>query len=126
VPAKSTITTTIAAMLDHEDRLRRVGENEALYRLVNERIQALSAGVITRTGEFGVICECAALDCKTQIMISPTVYEQARANSDHFIVVRGHEINELETLVEDHGSFIVIAKTPQEAKQIAEEMDPRT
>jgi hypothetical protein len=126
VPAKSTITTTIAAMLDHEDRLRRVGENEALYRLVNERIQALSAGVITRTGEFGVICECAALDCKTQIMISPKVYEQARANSDHFIVVRGHEINELETLVEDHGSFIVIAKTPQEAKQIAEEMDPRT
>jgi hypothetical protein len=113
-------------MLDHEDRLRRVGENEALYRLVNERIQALSAGVITRTGEFGVICECAALDCKTQIMISPKVYEQARANSDHFIVVRGHEINDLETLVEDHGSFIVIAKTPQEAKQIAEEMDPRT
>jgi hypothetical protein len=113
-------------MLDHEDRLRRVGENEALYRLVNERIQALSAGVITRTGEFGVICECAALDCKTQIMISPKVYEQARGNSDHFIVVRGHEINELETLVEDHGSFIVIAKTPQEAKQIAEEMDPRT
>jgi hypothetical protein len=126
VPAKSTITTTIAAMLDHEDRLRRVGENEALYRLVNERIQALSAGVITRTGEFGVICECAALDCKTQIMISPKVYEQARANSDHFIVLRGHEINELETVVEDHGSFIVIAKTPQEAKQIAEEMDPRT
>jgi hypothetical protein len=126
VPAKSTFTTTIAAMIDHEDRLRRVGENEALYRLVNERIQALSAGVITRTGEFGVICECAALDCKTQIMISPKVYEQARANSDHFIVVRGHEINELETLVEDHGSFIVIAKTPQEAKQIAEEMDPRT
>lgn len=113
-------------MTDHDDRLRRVGENEALYRLVNERIQALSPGGAATSGEFGVICECAALACKTQIMIRPTVYEQVRANSDHFIVLRGHQIDEIETVVEDHGSFIVIEKTPQEAKQIAEEMDPRT
>jgi hypothetical protein len=66
-------------MTDQEDRLRRVGENEALYRLVNEQIEALSAGVTASGKEFGVICECAALDCKTQIMIKPTVYEQARA-----------------------------------------------
>jgi hypothetical protein len=112
-------------MTDHHDRLRRVGENEALYRLVNEQIEALSAGVTASGKEFGVICECAALDCKTQIMIKPTVYEQARANSDHFIVLRGHQIDEIETVIEDHGSFIVIAKTPQEAKRIAEEMDPR-
>jgi hypothetical protein len=113
-------------MTDHDDRLRRIGENEALYRLVNERIEALSAGVVTSSGEFGVVCECATLDCKTQIMITPTVYEQVRANSDHFIVLQGHQIDEIEKVVEDHGSFIVIAKTPQEAKQIAEEMDPRT
>jgi hypothetical protein len=112
-------------MTDHDDRLRRVGENEALYRLVNERIEALSGGVITSSGEFGVICECATLDCKTQIMITPAVYEQVRANSDQFIVLRGHQIDEIETIVEDHGGFIVIAKTPAEAKQIAEEMDPR-
>jgi hypothetical protein len=112
-------------MTDHHERLRRVGENEALYRLVNEQIEALRAGVITSSGEFGVVCECAALDCKTQIMIKPTVYEQARANSDHFIVLGGHQIDEIETVIEDHGSFILIAKTPQEAKRIAEEMDPR-
>jgi hypothetical protein len=58
-------------------------------------------------------------------MIKPTVSEQARANSDHFIVLRGHQIDEIETVIEDHGSFILIAKTPQEAKRIAEEMDPR-
>ena len=112
-------------MTDDDDRLRRVGENEALYRLVNEQIEALRTGVLTSSGEFGVICECAALDCKAQIMISPTVYEQARANSDHFIVLRGHQIDEIETVIEDHGSFIVIAKTPEESQQIAEEMDPR-
>jgi hypothetical protein len=112
-------------MTDHHDRLRRVGENEALYRLVNEQIEALRAGVITSSGEFGVVCECAALDCNTQIMIQPAVYEHARAHSDHFIVLRGHQIDDIETVVEDHGGFIVIEKRPEEAKQIAEEMDPR-
>ena len=113
-------------MTDHDDRVRRVGENEALYRLVNERIQNLRAGVATSSGEFGVVCECAALACKTQIMITPVVYERTRANSDHFIVLHGHQLDDIETIVEDHGSFIVIEKTPEEAKQIAAEMDPRT
>lgn len=106
-----------------DDRIRRVGENEALYRLVNERIKALSPG--TATGEFGVVCECATLACKTQIMITPEVYEQTRARSDHFIVLRGHQLDDIETVIEDHESFFVIEKTPEEARRIAEEMDPR-
>lgn len=105
-----------------DDRIRRVGENEALYRLVNERINDLSPAT---TGEFGVICECSLLACKTQIMIRPEVYEQTRARSDHFIVLRGHQLNDIETVIEDHGTFFVIEKTPAEAKRIAEEMNPR-
>ena len=108
-----------------DDRIRRVGENEALYRLVNERINALSSGVVTTTREFGVICECATLACNTQIMISPGVYEQTRARSDHFIVLRGHQLGDIETVIEDHQTFFVIEKTPEEAKRIAQEMDPR-
>ena len=108
-----------------DDRVRRVGENEALYRLVNERIKTLSAGVATRAREFGVICECATLSCKTQIMITPEVYEQTRALSDHFIVLRGHQLDDIERVVEDHETFFVIEKTPEEAKRIAEATDPR-
>ncbi len=108
-----------------DDRIRRVGENEALYRLVNERIKALSPGSHATTGEFGVICECATLACKTQIMIRPEVYEQTRAQSDRFIVLRGHQLDDLETVIEEHESFFVIEKTPAEARRIAEEMDPR-
>ena len=108
-----------------DDRVRRVGENEALYRLVNERIKALSAGVAMTTREFGVICECAALACKNQIMIRPEVYEQTRARSDHFIVLRGHQVDDIESVIEDHETFLVIEKTPEEAKRVAEQMDPR-
>lgn len=108
-----------------DERLRRVGENEGLYRLVNERIKAISADVAAPGGEFSVVCECAFLDCKTQIGIRPHVYEKARAHSDQFIVLRGHQLDDIETVVEDHGRFVVIAKTPEEARKMAEEMDPR-
>jgi hypothetical protein len=109
-----------------DDRIRRVGENEALYRLVNERIEALRSGTATMTSEFGVICECASLGCTTQIMIMTDVYERTRARSDHFIVLRGHQLDDLETIIEDHETFVVIEKRPSEAKRIAEEMDPRS
>lgn len=124
MPARFMLRMTVGAMADDE-RLRRVGENEALYRLVNERIKAVSADVAAPGGEFGVICECATLDCKTHIMIRPQVYEQTRANPDRFIVLRGHQLDDIESVVEDHGSFFVIEKTPEEARRLAEEMDPR-
>jgi hypothetical protein len=108
-----------------DDRIRRVGENEGLYRLVNEQIKTLPGETATMTQEFGVICECASLGCTTQIMIMPDVYERARAQSDCFIVVRGHQLDDIETIIEDHGTFVVIQKSPAEAKRIAEEMDPR-
>jgi hypothetical protein len=44
----------------------------------------------------------------------------------HFIVLRGHQLDDLETIIEDHDTFVVIEKDPAEAKRIAEEMDPRS
>ena len=108
-----------------EERIRRVGENEALYRLVNEQIHALIPGVAATTGDFSVICECGTLDCKAQIVVTREVYEQTRAQSDHFIVLRGHQLGDLEAIVEDHETFFVIEKIPAEARRLAEEMDPR-
>jgi hypothetical protein len=64
-----------------DDRIRRVGENEALYRLVNERIERLRSGPATMTSDFAVICECANLGCTTQIMIKTDVYERTLARS---------------------------------------------
>jgi hypothetical protein len=108
-----------------EDRVRRVGENEALFRIVNEQIEAVTASGAP-AGEFGVICECAALTCQTQLMISPEVYEQTRARSDRFIVAPGHQLDDIERVIDDHETFFVIEKTPEEAKRIADEMNPRT
>ena len=107
-----------------DERVRRVGENEALFRIVNEQIKAVTGGAAT-THEFGVVCECAALTCQTQLTISPEVYEQTRARSDHFVVAPGHQLDDIERVIDDHQTFFVIEKTPEEARRVADEMDPR-
>lgn len=108
-----------------EERIRRVAENEGLYRQVNEQIRDINEGFSTLTGEFSVHCECGTLECTEQMRVPPEVYEQTRSKSDHFIVLPGHQIDEMEVVIKDHGAFYVIEKTPREAKRIAEDMDPR-
>jgi hypothetical protein len=108
-----------------DERIRRIGENEALYRQVNEQVKGISKGMVATIGEFNVLCECGTLECMAQISVSPDVYEQARSVSERFIVLRGHQIDEMEAVIADHGAFYVIEKTPQEARRVAEEMDPR-
>ena len=41
------------------------------------------------------------------------------------MVVPGHELEDVETVVEEHESFVVVEKTPPDARRIAEETDPR-
>ena len=108
-----------------EERTRRVGENEALYRQVNEEIEGISKGVLAMTGEFHVLCECGTLDCMAQIAVTHDVYDQTRSTSDRFIVLPGHQIDDLEAVISDHGTFYVIEKTAPDAKRVAEELDPR-
>ena len=43
-----------------------------------------------------------------------------------FIVLPKHEIADTEAVVEDHGAFYVVEKTPPQARRLAEETDPRT
>ena len=110
-----------------EGRIRRIGQNEALYRQVNEQVRGINEGVQQLTGsDFGILCECGLLECAQQIEVPRTLYEETRASSYRFFVVRGHEIEDTEDVVEDHGAFVVVEKRPPEARELAEEMDPRS
>ncbi len=73
------------------DRQRRAGENEALFRQVNERVEGLAETFAVVTGDLAVVCECAKLGCLEQIRVTPTIYESVRARPDHFIVRPGHK-----------------------------------
>ena len=109
-----------------EERVRRVGHNEALYRHVNETIEELNEAFGAVTDEFAVVCECGDLECAEQIRVSRQAYEQVRANPSCFILKPGHETPDVEQPVEDHGDYIVVMKHEGTPTRIAERTDPRS
>jgi hypothetical protein len=61
-------------------------------------------------------------------MISLSIgdYERIRADSALFAVVPGHEITDVEAVVEEQRGFNVVRKHPGEPMAVAEATDPRS
>jgi hypothetical protein len=108
------------------ERERKIGENEALYRTVNERIESLNQAFGTLTNTMTVVCECGDGTCAQQIEIGVEDYERIRANPTYFIIVPGHEIADVEDIVEKHEAFHVVQKHAGDPAELARETDPRS
>jgi hypothetical protein len=108
-----------------DDRTKRIGENEALYRSINEKIEDLNASFGMVTESMAVVCECGKLECAQQIDLEIPTYERVRSDSALFVVVPGHEIPDVETVVEEHAGFNVIRKDRGFPEDVARATDPR-
>jgi hypothetical protein len=108
-----------------DERARRIGANEALYRSVNEKIESLSAAFGTITESMSVVCECGDASCAEQIEVSVPDYERIRAEPTLFIIRPGHEIPDIEEVIERNDEFHVVRKVKGEAAELARETDPR-
>jgi hypothetical protein len=101
----------------------RIGRNEAVFRDVNERIEAGQwPGEPDKPIAFR--CECASLGCNMLIELTHSAYERVRADPRHFALVPGHEIAGVELVVERETAYVVVEKIG-EAERAAEETDPR-
>ncbi len=114
----------MAQPLDEMDqRAREIGRHQALFREVNERI-----GELTETfdlkDELTILCECGSGHCDERIALREDEYEQLRRIPTHFAVLPGHEIPEVERVVERHDGFVVVEKFGESAKA-AIRLDPR-
>jgi hypothetical protein len=102
----------------------RIARNEALFRQVNEQIDAVNdwgAGA----SSFGIVCECGLATCGETIQIERARYEAVRRHAERFIVRPGHEFPDVEEVVEHGDGFDVVAKRPGLPRRLAEETDPR-
>ena len=106
-----------------DDCAARLGVNEALFRAVNERIQALNETFSAFTGTFEVVCECGDLDCAQPITVAPAAYERVRTGMTLFIVVPGHETTEVEEVVDEQGAYRIVRKHGR-AQRVAEQTKP--
>jgi hypothetical protein len=110
-----------------DERRRRFAENEALYRSVNEQIEAVSREFASTTDQtLGILCECGQLDCAAQIELSVGTYERVRADPTLFVVVPGHDNPSVEVVVEEQAGFTIVCKDAPPGREVAQETDPRS
>jgi hypothetical protein len=107
-----------------DTRQERVGKNEVLFRDVNERIRDINRDMgFDEVADF--ICECGNPECATPIALRLVEYEAVRAYPTRFAIFPGHEIPDVEDVVEQNERFAVVEKVPEAAARIAIEHDPR-
>jgi hypothetical protein len=97
--------------------------NEDTFRKINEGI-ARGQWPGEESTEVSFRCECAQLGCNRLLTMTPNDYEAVRSHSRRFVVVPGHELAELETIVDTRDGYIIVEKHGP-AGRIVEELDPR-
>ena len=108
-----------------DERSRKVGKNEAVFRAVNEEIEKLTLGIAEISDRtLHLVCECGDLLCTKQLVVPVTRYEQVRADPSSFLIIPGHEKPSVEDVVEETPRYSVVRKHSDAAK-IALETDPR-
>jgi len=109
-----------------DESARKIGENEALFRALNEQIEQLNRSVAELSDEkMHAICECGSIECAQPIVVPVSRYEEVRSDATLFFVVPGHEIADVESVVEETDGYNVVRKRAGEAQRVAERTDPR-
>jgi len=107
-----------------DERERRIGLNEAMFRQVNESVRDIS-GDYDLPG-FEIVCECGDLNCTDRIEVTQAAYKALRRESHQFAVIPGHEITDVKTVIADERTYYVVRKDAPEARVLAERTDPNT
>jgi hypothetical protein len=109
-------------------RHERQAHNETLFRAVNEQIATLDRKLAESSEDSDELyefeCECGREGrCDGHVRMTLAEYEAARSQDDRFIVVPGHETDELEHVVERSERYLIVDKVPDAEKFV--EDDPR-
>ena len=96
-------------------REERLAANEARFREINEGAQPQRES----HGHGRFVCECADRGCLAWIEVDPEVYATVRSNPRHFILSPGHEMPDLESIVERGEGYVVVEK-PEEVAHIVD------
>lgn len=108
-----------------DERGRRVGENEIVFREVNERLKEIgeSFSLVTEVADF--VCECANTSCTDRIHMPLEAYEHVRSDPKWFVIRKGHDVPEYERVVEEADGYAIVEKLPGGPAGLAIRDDPR-
>ena len=105
-----------------DERAGRIGRNEDLFRKVNEQIEGVNETFGAFTGTMSIVCECGKTECMEQFELTFDAYRDLRADPTHFAVRPGHEIPDVERVVERQPNYFVVAKAEGEPARLARDL----
>lgn len=89
--------------------VEKAARNQLVFREVNERIAELT-GLLNETGVNLFVCECSDPTCAEALEVTWDEYEAVRAHAARFVVRHGHELPEVERVVDGNGRYLVVEK----------------
>ena len=104
-----------------DERELRAARNQAMFRAINERLTR-DDPVAELTGSHMIACECADPTCVQTIAISASQYEEVRREPRHFAVLPGHVYAEVESVVSESRTYVVVEKVGQ-AGELSEALE---
>ena len=108
-----------------DEHLRRIGENEVIFREVNERVRDSQETFEPERGDAEFVCECGSAGCVDRIRMTLAEYEELRSNPTHFAIRPGHEVPDVEVIVRREDRYDIVRKLPGGPEELAISTDPR-
>ncbi len=107
-------------------RAARLAANEASVRRENEEsIRPDEEHWVIGSRLLELECECANLDCRDRLRLTNRKYAEVRSDALTFLVAPGHEIPDIEEVVQRTNDFLVVRKLGM-GKKVAAQTDPRS
>jgi hypothetical protein len=101
---------------------RRIACAEINGRRVNE---AIERGRLPHQDDATFVCECGRLECTDKVHLQLADYERVRSGFDRFLLVPGHEVPDVDTVVRREDGYVVAQKLGDEPAELALRTDPR-
>lgn len=91
-----------ASALARVPRAERLAQTATFFRAVNDEIASLDGETF--------LCECGNPGCMAAVHLSREALQQLHAEADTFLIAKGHELPELETVIADADGYLIVRK----------------
>ena len=96
--------------MGNAEREVRAAQNQMMSRSDNDRIKQLAEERSSSGQELDFACECADGTCVEKIPLSALQFLAIESEENQFIVVRGHEVAEVEDVIAERDGFLIVSK----------------
>jgi hypothetical protein len=108
------------SLMGDAERELRAAQNQMMFRSVNDRIKELAEQQSSSGQELDFACECADDTCVEKIPLSALQFLAIESEENQFIVLRGHELPEVEDVIAERDGFLIVSKRGAGAEFVKE------